>query len=201
MLQACAHQRPHRHRETRSGRSYYASAAADFRQSSNERSHHRSAFTRTTPPPWSDGNTLFFHFREENIPGKLETWVYWTVVNIHADNLWEITKTLKTDSVEMLILPITNSQTSTQDSAAPPRPIRYKSAYALVIDPRIPKEWLRTKTPRRANPPNCSRLSRLLSQWQMIHNGIVPQKRPKDAELLKSPCKFSPRPATNQCSN
>ena len=64
---------------------------------------------------------------------------------MHSENLYAIAKILKTDHVEMLILPITNYQTTTQDSAAPARPIRYETANALVIDPRIPKEWLRTK--------------------------------------------------------
>ncbi|MGZ8900259.1 MAG: hypothetical protein ACXW3Z_09205 [Limisphaerales bacterium] len=63
------------------------------------------------------------------------------VINVHAENLWEITKRLKIDSVEMLILPITNFQGTVQDAGSPERLVLHKSADALVTDARIPREW------------------------------------------------------------
>lgn len=71
----------------------------------------------------------------------METFVNWSVVNIHAENLGEISKRLKTDSVEMLILPVTNFQGTVQDAGSPERTVLNNSAYALVTDARIPREW------------------------------------------------------------
>lgn len=78
----------------------------------------------------------------------METWVNCSVVNMHAENLEEITKLLKIDSVEMLILPITNFLGKIQDTGAPERTVLNKSCHALVTDPRIPGEWF-LEEPRR----------------------------------------------------
>jgi hypothetical protein len=70
------------------------------------------------------------------------------VINIHTENLNEITRRLGTKTVEMLILPITNYPTvisearpnpranQTNDDTFLERHIIQKLAFALVTDPR-----------------------------------------------------------------
>jgi len=81
------------------------------------------------------------------------------VINIHTENLNEITRRLGTKTVEMLILPITNYPTvisearpnpranQTNDDTFVGRHIIQKLAFALVTDPRIPREWFHFKPP------------------------------------------------------
>jgi hypothetical protein len=53
-------------------------------------------FRRSSPPPWEDGNYLTFHFRKASVPGQVEEWVSWGVVNMHSENSFEITRRLET---------------------------------------------------------------------------------------------------------
>ena len=98
-------------------------------------------FTWNKPYPWPDGNWSVFHFRITNAPTEIETWASWSVINIYSENLHEITRRLDTKTVEMLILPITNYQSTMQDAGGAERPILQQNAYALVCDPRIPRDW------------------------------------------------------------
>ena len=98
-------------------------------------------FTWNKPYPWPDGNWSVFRFRITNAPSEIETWASWQVINIYSENLHEITKRLGTKTVEMLILPITNYQGTMQDAGGAERPIIQQNAYALVCDPRIPRDW------------------------------------------------------------
>jgi hypothetical protein len=99
------------------------------------------------PPPWPRGNWLSFEFRHEPGAGQIETWDHWSVINIHTENLREITRRLGLKTVEMLILPVTNwpstivEVSSSGQTTIQERSIIQKHAYAIVTDARIPREW------------------------------------------------------------
>jgi hypothetical protein len=93
------------------------------------------------PPPWQDGNQVSIHKEKPAPPGGLETRSSWRIVNIHNENLDEIKRRLGTKTIEMVVVPNTRSQGTIEETGRPPRPIIQESAYALIVDPRIPREW------------------------------------------------------------
>jgi hypothetical protein len=112
-------------------------------------------FMGTRPlPPWPRGNWFSFSFQRAGAVGEIDTWEDWRVVNIHTENLNEITRRLGTKTVEMVILPVTNYQ-SIRVEIPPPapstnnktnltvieRPVIHRTAYVVVTDTRIPREW------------------------------------------------------------
>jgi hypothetical protein len=105
-------------------------------------------YRRSSPPPWEDGNQLYFRFEKEPEVGLWEV-INWRVVNMHSENLFRITQELKTESVEMLIIPVTNYIGRVQKLGSPERPVLTTAADALVIDPRIPRSWF-LEEPRNA---------------------------------------------------
>src|SRR4051812_35359781 len=57
-------------------------------------------YRRTTPPPWTNGNALSFHFKRHNV----EELVSWGVINMRGENFGEITRRLKMDTVEVAVV-------------------------------------------------------------------------------------------------
>jgi len=98
-------------------------------------------FRRSSPPPWQDGNFLTFHFRKAPVPGQMEEWVSWGVVNMHSENFFEITRRLKMSSVEVHVLHTGASPAKVQEPGRPERTITTYGGYAVVTDPRIPGKW------------------------------------------------------------
>lgn len=120
-------------------------------------------FNRTSPPPWPDGNYLTFQFRKVPVLvlGQEEEWAWWNVINIHAENFFEVTRRLGMDAVEVLVLHSTTSTnlwfppaqgqefTAIQDESTlwipqaggQERTVIGDNGYALITDARIPREW------------------------------------------------------------
>ena len=98
-------------------------------------------FNRTSPPPWPRGNYLTFHFRNSPAPGAMEEWVLWPAVNFHAENFSEITRRLRIDSVEVRVLHSTREIIKIRDSGREERSAVGVKGFALVTDPRIPRDW------------------------------------------------------------
>src|SRR5690606_29429617 len=108
------------------------------------------------PPPYPRprGNTFLLFTHEPpgpDRPGRSEDI---RIVNINAENLSEIARRLKTKTLEMAVIPYTNSQSirtevqnlhEVQTASAPPKISEYPtlsiSAYGIVIDSRIPRDW------------------------------------------------------------
>ncbi len=98
-------------------------------------------FTRTSPPPWQDGNFLTFHFRKAPVPGQMEEWVDLSVLNMHSENFFEITRRLKMSSVEVHLLYTGASPAQVQEPGRPERTIMTYGGWAVVTDARIPTKW------------------------------------------------------------
>jgi hypothetical protein len=96
-----------------------------------------------SPPPWQDGNSLTFTFWKATVPGQVEERAYWYVVNMHAENYFEITRRLKMSSVEVHVLHTGKSPERVQEVGQPERTL--DNGYAVVTDPRIPREWYRSE--------------------------------------------------------
>ena len=89
-------------------------------------------FSHDSPPPWKNGNALGLRFREASIPGQIDEWEYWRVVNMHTENFFEVTRRMKMASVEVHLLSI-----KVQEFGRPER----TASYAVVTGPRIPRNW------------------------------------------------------------
>ena len=98
-------------------------------------------FRHTSPPPWDAGNFLTFRFFKAPVPGQMEEWVEWDVVNLHSENFAEITSRLKLTSVELHVLPTGSSLEKFQEHGRPERTITSSRGYAIVTDARIPQSW------------------------------------------------------------
>lgn len=123
--------------------------------SKTEKSVTLIAFRRTEPPPWKDGNTLQFRVDQPAVPGGLEERAIWSVVNIHAENLFEITRRLEIDLIEVQVSH-RRQPSEIQETGRPARKIIVDLGYAVITDQRIPKEWLLSE-------PRCERdIGRLL---------------------------------------
>lgn len=96
-------------------------------------------FQRTTPPPWTNGNTIDIQF--EPTKGQL---VSWRVVNMHAENLGEISRRLGIKELEMLVLHLEPETGTVQETGKPERKVEIDRGYAVVSDARIPREWFYT---------------------------------------------------------
>ena len=108
------------------------------------------AFKRTTPPPWERGNTLKFReIHPPTIPGGLEEQANWSVVNIHAENLFEITKRLGIDVLETRIVH-RRQPSEIQETGRVARKVIADLGYVVFTNPQIPKEWL-------LKEPSCDR--------------------------------------------
>lgn len=99
------------------------------------------AFHRTTPPPWESGNTWEFRVTHPASAEGLEEQATWRVVNLHAENLTEITRRLGLDELEVQILHL-RQPAEYQEPGRPGRKIIADNGYALITDRRIPREWL-----------------------------------------------------------
>ena len=95
----------------------------------------------SSPPPWQHGNSLIFTFRKATAPGQMEEWAYWMVVNMHAENYFEITRRLKMSSVEVHVLHTGAAHETVRELGHPERTITKDTGYAVVTDARIPREW------------------------------------------------------------
>ena len=93
-------------------------------------------FRRTTPPPWTNGNTIDIHF--EPTIGRL---VSWRLVNMHAENLGEISRNLGINELELLVLHLEPEAGTVQETGKPERKVVIDRGYAMVSDARIPREW------------------------------------------------------------
>lgn len=104
-------------------------------------SHTLIGFNHTSPPPWPRGNYLTFHFRKSSAPGAMEEWVRWSAVNIHAENYFEITRRLGIEAVEVRVLSTMRETNKVRESGREERSVIEARGYALVTDPRIPRDW------------------------------------------------------------
>jgi hypothetical protein len=73
--------------------------------------------------------------------GQEEERARWSVVNISSENFYEITRKLRIDSVEVLVLH-TRKNPITIQGPGPKYTAVEDEGYALTTDPRIPREWL-----------------------------------------------------------
>ncbi len=95
-------------------------------------SHTTVLFIRDSPPPWKDGNRLGLRFPKASVPGQIEEWEDWRVVNMHTENFFEVATRLKMSSVEVQLLRIRVQEFGHQETTA---------SYAVVTDARIPRGW------------------------------------------------------------
>jgi len=65
------------------------------------------------------------------VPGQIEEWEAWRVVNMHAENFFEVASRLKMSSVEVHLLRFKVQEFGYQEH----------KGYAVVTDPRIPRSW------------------------------------------------------------
>jgi len=108
------------------------------------------AFNRTSPPPWKRGNTLEFReIHPPTVPGGMEEQAIWRAVNIHAENLFEITRRLGIGVLEVQIVH-RRQPSEIQETGRAARKIVSDLGYAVITDPRIPREWLLVE-------PKCER--------------------------------------------
>ena len=98
-------------------------------------------FTRKSPAPWDTGNNLSFHFGKPQVPGQNKEEVSWRVVNMHAENFFEITRRLKISAVEVHVWHTDRLATTIQEVGQPERPLTIDQGYAVVTDSRIPRNW------------------------------------------------------------
>jgi len=89
-------------------------------------------FIHDSPAPWKGGNTLGLRFRTASVPGQIEEWEDWRVVNMHTENFFEAASRLKMSSVEVQLLRIKVLELAHPETTA---------TYAVVTDARIPKNW------------------------------------------------------------
>ena len=61
---------------------------------------------------------------------------------MHTENFSEITRQLKIDAVEVLILHTKKTPITIQQIGGPKYEAFDDAGYALITDPRIPREWL-----------------------------------------------------------
>ncbi len=106
-------------------------------------------FERTTPPPWTKGNTIEIHF--EPTKGQL---VSWRVVNMHAENLGEISRRLGIKELELQVLHLEPETGTVQETGTPERKVEIDRGYAVVSDARIPREWFLSTA---LGPPEIAR--------------------------------------------
>lgn len=106
---------------------------------------------RSAPPPWLDGNRLTLHFRKAPVPGEGEEWASWSVINIYSENLFEITRRLGMKTVEMRVLHLEKSSLKRLPADGPEQTFIQDTGYALVTDPRIPREWFLPKPRESSN--------------------------------------------------
>ena len=110
----------------------------------------RTASAGPGPPPWERGNTLEFReIHPPTIPGGLEEQAIWSVVNIHAENLFEITRRLGIDVLETRIVH-RRQPSEIQETGRAARKIIADLGYVVITDSQIPREWLLTE-------PRCDR--------------------------------------------
>jgi hypothetical protein len=114
-------------------------------------------FQRSSPPPWKDGNFLSFHFLKPQVAGQEEERASWSVVNINAENFSEITRQLRIDSVEVLVLH-TKKNPVTIQGPGPQYTALEDVGYALITDPRIPREWFLSEPVRGCDEKIASQL-------------------------------------------
>jgi len=100
----------------------------------------------TPPPPWERGNYLKFCFRKSGASNGSEEWVFWDVLNIHAENFFEITRQLKATDVELHVFTRGLSLPSVH-GAEDRRNAFQHHGYVVITDNRIPREWF-LKEPR-----------------------------------------------------
>ncbi len=106
-------------------------------------------FYRTTSPPWEKGNTRAIRVVLPAVKGGVEEHANWRIVNIHAENLTEITRRLGIDLIEVQILH-RRQAAEIQETGRLARKIIADNGYALITDRRIPNEWLLVE-------PRCKR--------------------------------------------
>ena len=105
-------------------------------------------FLRRSPPPWKEGNFLSFRFLKPQASGQEEEWASWGVVNIDSENFSEITRQQRIDAVEVLVLHTKKTPTTIQGPDRPKYTAFDDAGYALLTDPRIPREWLLSEPSR-----------------------------------------------------
>ena len=102
------------------------------------------AFHRTTPAPWTNGNTLEFRVHRPASPEHPEEQTSWRAINIHAENFHEIVGRLGIKSVELHVLHTTRLPSEVQETGKPTRTVMMDQGYAVVTDRRIPRTSART---------------------------------------------------------
>jgi len=100
----------------------------------------------TPPPPWERGNYLKFCFRKSGASNDSKEWVFWDVLNIHAENFFEITRQLGLTNIELHVFPRTVPPPSIGEADDRPNAFQVHG-YAVITDSRIPRKWF-LKEPR-----------------------------------------------------
>lgn len=102
-----------------------------------ERAHRTCSTTQMlffhdSPPPWQFGNALGLRVAKASVPGQTNEWQYWSVVNMHTENFFEVARRMKMRSVEVHLQRIKVQEFGRPEETA---------NYAVVTDARIPRNW------------------------------------------------------------
>jgi hypothetical protein len=100
-----------------------------------------------TSGPWSLGICLTFELDPAQLEGRpagMGDVARWRVFNIHAENFSEITKRLGLKSVQAEIIHKGLRRQTTISNPGQETVQMVDEADCIIIDPRIPKEWLRS---------------------------------------------------------
>src|SRR5438067_2394769 len=87
-----------------------------------------AAFEHSSPAPWKYGNRLKLRFGKASVPGQMEEWEAWRVINMHAENFFEVASRLKMSSVEVHLIRVKLQEFGHPHSTA---------SYAVITDARI----------------------------------------------------------------
>jgi len=106
-------------------------------------------FFHNTPPPWPRGNCLTFEkdaaeFSPE--PFTFADGVSWRIVNIHAENFYEITRRLGITAVEAAVF---HRDFGDRVHLLSREPVQFQTTTVdygdcVITDERIPREWFRS---------------------------------------------------------
>lgn len=96
---------------------------------------------------------LSIGFKRVKEANSVEEWADWGIVNIHYENFDQITKALRMDTVEIVVLHAEKSPGSYRsvDSGWIEKPLIHDTGYAIVTDARIPRKWFRQEPSKEMN--------------------------------------------------
>ena len=106
-------------------------------------------YSHKGPPPWEKGNCLTFRFGHKELPGRVKEGeqLRCYAVNIHAENLYEITKRLQLKAVEAEIIHKRTYLITNFYGARSFEVVKEEGGDCIITDTRIPRKWFRPEKP------------------------------------------------------